>query len=294
MATPEPGITVERILFPVEFHEKSVAIVKVAAGIARRFHSELLFLHVRSREESAGPDDPNRWARTDGDLVSQFVRYAETELQQKIGEELNGLKLRSSAREGEPAQQIAAAARQEAINLIVMPTRSYRGFYQYLIESVTAEVMHQTDRPVLAAAHLDAVPRELSLKRVLCGVTFSEHSQTVLNCAARIAREFGAKLTIAHVTPDVEMYGPGGDYVDRRWKEELVLSAQELVATLRKQTGIEGDFAVESGDPGAGLNRIAQQVEADLLVAGCHNSGGHFGTNSYGILAESRIPVLSL
>ena len=132
MVTTGTGITVERILFPVEFHEKSVAIVKVAAGVARRFHSELLFLHVRSREESTGPNDANRWLATDGDLVSQFVRYAELELQQKIGDELNGLKLRSLTRQGEPAQEIAAAARQEAIQLIVMPTRSYRGFYQYL------------------------------------------------------------------------------------------------------------------------------------------------------------------
>jgi nucleotide-binding universal stress UspA family protein len=226
--------------------------------------------------------------------VSQFVRYAETELHQESGAELDGLKLRSVTRQGEPAKEIATAAREEAADLIVMPTRSYRGFYQYLIESVTAEVMYETDRPVLAAAHLEAMPKELAVKRVLCGVTFSEHSRTVLKCAERIAREFGAKLTIAHVTPDVEMYGPGGDYVDQPWKEELVLSAKELVATLQKETGIEGDFAVESGDPGAGLNRIAQQVEADVLVAGCHNSGGHFGTNSYGILAESKIPVLSL
>jgi nucleotide-binding universal stress UspA family protein len=292
--TATPIITIERILFPVEFHEKSVGIVGVAAGIARRFHSELVFLHVRSREESSGPNDPNRWAGAGGDVASQFIRYAEAELHQEIGAELDGLKLRSLRRQGEPAPEIAAAAREEAMDLIVMPTRSYRGFYQYLIESVTAEVMYQTNRPVLAAAHLEAIPKELTVKRVLCGVTFSEHSQTVLTCAGRIAREFGAKLTIAHITPDVEMYGPGGDYVDRGWKEELVRSAQELVAKLQQQTRVEGDFAFESGDSGAGLNRIAQQVGADVLVAGCHNSGGHFGTNSYGILAESRIPVLSL
>jgi nucleotide-binding universal stress UspA family protein len=292
--TATTGITIGRILFPVEFHEKSVGIFGVAAGIARRFHSELLFLHVKSHEESAGTNDPSRWPGTNGDLVSQFVRYADTELHQQIGVELNGLNLRSVTRQGEPAREIAAAAREQAADLIVMPTRSYRGFYQYLIESGTAEVMHETDRPVLAAAHLDALPKELTVKRVLCGVTFSEHSQTVLKCAGRIAREFGAKLTIAHVTPDVEMYGPGGDYVDQPWKEELVLSAKELVAKLQQHTGVEGDFAFESGDAGAGLNRIAQQVGADVLVAGCHDSGGHFGTNSYGILAESRIPVLSL
>jgi nucleotide-binding universal stress UspA family protein len=292
--TANPGVTVERILLPVEFHEKTAGIVGVAAGIARRFHSELVFLHVRSREETAGSDEPKRWASANGDIVSQFVRYAETELHQEIGAQLNGLNLRSLTRQGEPAPEIAAAAREQAVDLIVMPTRSYQGFYQYLIESVTAEVMYQTDRPVLAAAHLQAMPKELTVKRVLCGVTFSEHSQTVLRCAERITREFGAKLTIAHVTPDVEMYGPGGDYVDRGWKEELVRSAKELVAKLQQQTGVEGDFAVESGGPGAGLHRIAQQVGADVLVAGCHNSGGHFGTNSYGILAESGIPVLSL
>jgi nucleotide-binding universal stress UspA family protein len=134
----------------------------------------------------------------------------------------------------------------------------------------------------------------LGINHVLCGVTFSDHSRDVLKCAAKVAAEFQARLTIAHVTPDVEIYGPGGTYVDRGWRDELVGSAQELIVKIQQEVGVKAETAVESGDPGTALSRIAQKIGADLLVVGCHNSGGHLGSNGYGIISESEIPVLSV
>jgi nucleotide-binding universal stress UspA family protein len=92
----------------------------------------------------------------------------------------------------------------------------------------------------------------------------------------------------------VEMYGPGGNYVDRGRKEELVGSAHDLIDAIQRQTGAKGETAIDSGDPGTALSRIAGQTGADLLVVGCHNSGGHLGSNGYRIICESQIPVLSV
>jgi nucleotide-binding universal stress UspA family protein len=132
------------------------------------------------------------------------------------------------------------------------------------------------------------------VKHVLCGVTFSDHSRATLRCAAKIAEEFQAKLTIAHVAPDVRLYGPGGMYAEGGWERELIASANELVTRVREETGVTGESAVESGDPGKGLAKIAAQVGADLLVVGAHFGGGHLGANRYSILAESPVPVLSV
>ncbi|MGD0964235.1 MAG: universal stress protein [Candidatus Acidiferrales bacterium] len=286
---------IRKILFPIEFHETSLRIIGVAASIARRFHSELVLLHVIA----PGSYSPRDWK--DGqllesrDLLTEFVGFAEKDLHESVRPELEGLPVRCLVRQGDAAEEIAAVSREESMDLIVMPTRGYTGFYRYLIGSVTAKVIHDTERPVLTAAHLERTPNyEFGVKHVLCGVTFSGHSHEVLKCAAKVAAEFQARLTIAHVTPDVEMYGPGGNYVDRPWKDELVLSAQELIAKIQQQMGVQAETAVDSGDPGIALSRIANRIGADLLVVGCHTSGGHLGSNGYGIISESRIPVLSV
>jgi nucleotide-binding universal stress UspA family protein len=286
-------LDIRKILFPVEFHEASLQILRVACGIARRFNAEIIVLHVVGTGHDFSPNDDV--TLDSGNLLDELVGYAERSLYEPVRQELEGLRVKCMIRKGHAAQEIVEAAREESASVIVMPTRGYKGFYSRLMGSVTAKVMYDADRPVLTAAHLDNLTsRDLTVKHVLCGVTFSEHSREVLRCAASVSAEFQAKLTIAHITPDVEMYGPGGNYIDQNWKKELVLSAQELIASLQRETGVKGEVAVDSGDPGAALSRIAQQVGADLLVAGCHGSGGHFGSHGYEIVSESQVPVLSL
>jgi hypothetical protein len=51
--------------------------------------------------------------------------------------------------------------------------------------------------------------------------------------AAQMAAEFCARLTLANVAASVEFWGPGGRYVNEKWKEELVSDASEQAKTLR-------------------------------------------------------------
>ena len=287
---------IRKVLFPVEFHEASLRLIRVAAGIVRRFHSQLVILHLVAPESYSARDWKEGRPLASADLLGELVRYAEQDLGESVQPALEGLPVRCVVGQGDAASGIVEVAQNESVDLIVMPTRGNRGFYRHLIGSVTAKVMYEADCPVLTSAHLEKVEanRELKMDRVLCGVTFSEHSAEVLKCAAQVAAEFQAELTIAHVTPDVEMYGPGGNYIDREWKQDLVRSAQELAGRLQQQVGTAGEVAIESGEAGAGLSRIAARTGADLLVVGCHNSGGHFGSNGYGIVSQSPVPVLSV
>jgi nucleotide-binding universal stress UspA family protein len=198
-------------------------------------------------------------------------------------------------RKGDPAREIAAIAQEESANLIIMPTHGYNGFYRYLIGSVTAKVIHDSECPVLTSAHLEDGPvPDLAIKNVLCGITYSDHSRETLRWASEIAAEFKATLTLGHVTPSVELYGPGGMYVDRPWRDELVLGAREQASKLQQEVGVNAEVEIESGDPGQGLSRIAAKVGAGLLVVGCHVSGGRLGSNGYEIICESKIPVMSV
>jgi nucleotide-binding universal stress UspA family protein len=288
-------LQVRKILLPVEFHETTLRVIGVADAIARRFHSEIVLLHVIAPESYSSFDRPGNRPLSPDDLLNQLHAYAEKNLHESLGSALNGLPVKCLVTQGDASTEIIAAAQDEAVDLIAMPTSGRRGFWGHLIGSVAAKVMHECDAPVLTGTQFPDISRQgWDVKHVLCGVTFSDHSLPTLQCAAKIASEVQAKLTIAHVTPDVQLYGPGGTYADPGWQRELVASANDLLARVQQETGITAETAVESGDPGKGLGKIAAQVGADLLVVGAHFGGGPLGANSYGILAESPVPVLSV
>jgi nucleotide-binding universal stress UspA family protein len=109
-----------------------------------------------------------------------------------------------------------------------------------------------------------------------------------------MSTEFAARLTLAHVTASVELWGPGGQYVDEKWKDELVGDASQRIAKLQQHLGIKADVLIGSGDVPTVLNQAAKQTKADLLVTGCYPYGGNLRIRGYAIICAVPIPVLSV
>jgi nucleotide-binding universal stress UspA family protein len=109
-----------------------------------------------------------------------------------------------------------------------------------------------------------------------------------------MAAEFGARLTLANVTASVEFWGPGGHYVNEKWKSELVGDATAQMSKLQQDTGVKADVFIGSGDVPKVLSQAAKQTSADLLVTGCYPYGGHLRTHGYGIICAAQIPVLNV
>lgn len=196
--------------------------------------------------------------------------------------------------EGDAAGEIVRTAREEKPDLIMMPSHSFT-FSQFLMGSGTAKVLHGTEFPVWTGAHLQTLPaRHFAIGNVLCAVKFGPRADITVSWAAQIAAEFGARLTLANVTAGVELWGPGGTYVNQKWKEELVGNASEQMAKLQQDTGTEADVFIGSGDVPEVLSQAAEQTKADLLVTGCYPYGGHLRTHGYGIICAVPIPVLSV
>ncbi len=138
--------------------------------------------------------------------------------------------------------------------------------------------------------------REFAIRNVLCAVDLSPHSRNTVSRAAQMTAKFGARLTLVHITAGVEMYGPGGSYVDPVWKETIVGFAAKEIAKIQEDVGTKAEVIIDSGDVHELLNRAAEEAKADLLIIGHMPSGGHLGENGsgYAIIRESHIPVLSV
>jgi nucleotide-binding universal stress UspA family protein len=288
-------LKIGRILLPIDFQDPSKHVVHQAAVLARHFHSEIVMLHVVTPlSYSAGMIEGGYVPANLGDLLKELIRQAQKQLDQALGPEFDGIDVKRMLLEGDPALTIVKTARAEKADLIALPTHGYGAFRRFLLGSVTAKVLHDSDCPVWTGAHLEEEPaREFSIRNILCAVDLSPHSSKTFQWAAQMASEFGARLTLAHITAGMEIFGPGPYQVDPSWTEALVSSANRQLANLQQEVGTKAEVFIGSGDVPKMLSHAADQTSADVLIIG-RPSSGRLRATGYGIIRESHVPVLSV
>ncbi|MGB0033679.1 MAG: universal stress protein [Candidatus Sulfotelmatobacter sp.] len=287
-------LNIEKILLPVDFPNPSLRVVHQAAALAHHFHSEIVMLHVvTARSHAAGvPEDGPELAAWD--MLAEMVKGAQNNLDQSLGPELEGLVIRRVLLKGDPARAIVQTTQVEKADMIMMPSHGYT-FNQFLLGSVTAKVLHGTECPVWTSAHVEeSTVQEFAIRNVLCVVDLGPRSHQTVSWAAQMAAEFGACLTLVHVTASAEIWAPGGSYVNPKWKEQLVGDASQHLADLQQDMGIKADVLIGSGDVPKVLSQAAKQTKADLLVSGCYPYGGNLRIHGYAIICAVPIPVLSV
>jgi nucleotide-binding universal stress UspA family protein len=287
-------LNIKKILLPVDFPITSLDVVHQAATLARHFHSEIVLLHVVTPlSHAAGvPEDKDKLAGWD--LLKEIIAEAQRQQDQSLGPELESLTIRRVLVGGDPAWAIVQMAEEERADLIMM--RSYGAtFEQFLLGSVTAKVLSRTERPVWTGAHVEGSPAQnFAVRNVLCAVDLGPRSDDAVSWAAPMAAEFGARLTLAHVTASVELWGPGGSFVNQDWKQAFTDNASQRIAKLQEDLGIKAEVFIGSGDVSKGLSEAAKQTKADLLVTACNPYGSHLRTHGYAIICAVAIPVLNV
>jgi nucleotide-binding universal stress UspA family protein len=321
-------LNIQRILLPVDFPNTSLRVIHQAATLARNFHSKIVMLHVAPAQSHATGVREDAPEFAGWDLVAEIVREAEKNQDHSLRAELEGLAIESRLIKGDPARAIVQTAQMEKADLIMMPSHG-QTFNRFLLGSVTAKVLHGSECPVWTGAHVEEAEgpptpndpqfmfggvatrdkrppqadgqevkqqpvQEFAIHNILCAIDLGSRSEAAVSWAAQMAAEFGARLTLTHVTRSVERWGPGGSYVDQTWKEQLVSDASQRIATLQQEMGIKADVLIGSGDAPKVISEAAKQTKADLLVAGCYPYGDNLRMHCYAIIRAASIPVLSV
>ena len=284
-------LNIKKILLPLDLEQIDlpVAVVHEAAALKRHFQSEMLVLHVVKPLTYLADSDTAR------QQLEQAVARQQENLSKWLGPVLDGHPFKRIVVKGEPAREILRVARDEKIDLIVMPTHGYGAFEKFMLGSVTAKVLHQSTCPLWTGAHVQDVPAtQFAIRNVLCAVDFGPVSTKAIQWAHEAATEFGAKLTLAHATPAMEIYGPGGYHVLGEMKKELVNSAKAQLAKIQQELGINAGVFVGSGDVAKVMGDAAKETKADLIVTGSGSAAGRFGDTAYAIIRESPVPVVSV
>jgi nucleotide-binding universal stress UspA family protein len=274
------NLSVSRILVPIDFSLRSEEAARYAKRLALHFHSEVILLHVvQPVHLDFAMVEPFRASIED--LSKAQLARSEKQLAALACPEFNDVSLRLMVVEGDPADRIIHCAQTEAVNLVVMPTQGHSRIRQFLIGSVTAKVLHDCESPVLTGSHLEQRSDfpNLTAKKILCAVDFGHQSETVLKWGARLAHEFGAKVTVVHA--------------DNHPEYELT----DRLVNMAKAAGVEAEPLVEAGEPYKAVTGAATRLGADLLIIGrgsTNSTIGRLRAQAYGIVRQSPCPVLSV
>ena len=139
------------------------------------------------------------------------------------------------------------------------------------------------------------------MKQILAAIDFSDITGVVLEKAAELARAFSARLTLLHVAapdPDFVGYEPGPQSVRNSRADELRTERRDLEkhATSLLDSGVETDWKLIMGPTVKTVLDVADDVGADLIVAGSHGHGALYnalvGSVTEGVMRRAKCPVL--
>lgn len=283
-----------KILFPVDFSERSVGAARYVKALASRFQSQVTMLHVL-------PPPHYEFSALEvggavlNELFANRAQQVSRELDAFLREELADIPVTRTLAEGDPAKTIVQRAASEASNLIVMPTHGYGSFRRFILGSVTAKVLHDADCPVWTGVHLEqsAAVGTVSLDRILCAVDLGPQSVRALSWAAEFARHTGAKLSLMHALPVAQPSEMGEAECWRPLREEAEVGMKRLLA----QVGVDAELMLAGGDPPKVVCETAASWRASVLVIGRGSAAGVFGrlrANAYAIIRQSPCPVVSV
>lgn len=139
-------------------------------------------------------------------------------------------------------------------------------------------------------------------KRILVATDFSDTANAAFDYAVDLAKQLGASVTALHAY-ELPVYGfPNGALVASvEMTTRIMTAAQEALAsacTARASRGIEITPIVRQGITWEEVHRVAEEIDADLIVIGTHGRRGLsralLGSVAEKIIRTATRPVLTI
>jgi nucleotide-binding universal stress UspA family protein len=141
----------------------------------------------------------------------------------------------------------------------------------------------------------------ISIHNVLCPTDFSEFAHRALAESIRVARWFGAKVTVLHVIPSpmptaVDMgYLPVAVELTEAARLAKAEEVRRFLDTI-DHGGVPVDVICRDGDVGSEIRKLAGELHAELIVMGSHGRSGFkriaLGSVTESLLVRPPAPVL--
>jgi nucleotide-binding universal stress UspA family protein len=282
---------IKHILFPLDFSAAGMATIPYVRALANQLHARVTVLSVV----------PPTWVTPPG-LIPPPSGLDPTELRNTLQAHLDSLPLEGLESPpgrvtgvGDPAEKIAEFTRDNAVDLVMVPTHGHGLFRELLLGSVCSKILHDVHCPVWTAAHTNKQHAQEAPRKILCALDGREKSLELAQWAEDFARQMGASLQLLHVVPAIS------DWLSlesqQSLQEELKAESRSRIESSLKAGGLNLPLHIAVGEIVATITEEARQEGADLVVLGrgaMHETLGRLRTHAHAIIQRSPCPVLSV
>jgi nucleotide-binding universal stress UspA family protein len=304
-----PGLKIKSVLVPIDFSQPSFQALEFALPLLKQFGAELHLVHVFP------PDYPL------ASMAALPLVVPEVTVGQRVRRHLKDIAKKHSvalepgnihARRGRPFEEICRLAREKSVDLIVTSTRGLTGLEHLALGSTAERIVRYSPCPVLVVRpgarnrktgqNGHGTARELSFRKILVPIDFSECAMKGVAYAKALAGEFGSKLVLLHsVAP--RYYVTNDEYA--RYDFPLLMqqcekAARDQIGELVEKADWDGVAEVETslqiGHPGQQICARAIDHRADLIVTATHGKTGLkrmlIGSTAEYVVRHAACPVL--
>ncbi|MGA2211731.1 MAG: universal stress protein [Bryobacteraceae bacterium] len=284
----------QKILFPIDMSDSCTATVPFVEAMAKRYNASVTMLHVLEMPSGLIPDC---YGGSVAVIDTPTIWKAETEAAQSyLTDRFKGLKVQRVMLEGDAARTIDDYARENGMDLIMLPTHGFGLFRTLLLGSVTAKVLHDTPVPVWTGVHVEDSPAvSPEFATIMCAVDRTEDSIPTMRFACRLAQDNHARLFLVHAVPGAEVAPE--KYFDADLRQYLEQDARRTIAQLQENAGVAAPLCLGAGEVSHVVRDSALGHSADLVVMGrgrATRTLGRMRSNVYSIIRDSPCPVISV
>lgn len=246
-------MTYATLMVQLELGRSNAALLRIVENLAERFHAHVIGIGTCQPMQMVYIDGyvPGEVFQQDNEQRQQEIGQAEAEFRTALQARAGALEWRSSIHSGPLADYVARQAR--SADLVITGVASGTLFDSSRAVN-TGDLIMQVGRPVLV---VPTIAKQFKLERVVVGWKDTRESRRAVSDALPLLKASG------HVTV-VEIAAPDAMAAARKHGEDVV-------AWLR-QHGIQAQSVAQptTGDDAVGLYTVAQDLGADLIVAGAY------------------------
>ncbi len=282
------------ILLATDGSEDAARAARVAADLAERAGAELHVVHAWQA------DLPKAYAVA---VPNTAVRWCEQQAGKSLDRQIEQIERAGAAvaeghlLKGEPVEKITELAEELDVDLLVVGSRGLGTVGRLTTGSVSEGVIRDALCPVLVVRGGEAA---WPPARVVVGEDFSEDSEAAARLAASIGRLYGARTTLVHAYPllDLGHKAPiSGVFRVNGEVRTAHRTLELLVKEIEEEVGETPEAWVDVGDAANCILRAAQEgEEPTLVVVGSRGLGVlerfRVGSVSTRVMREAECPVL--
>lgn len=286
-------ITISNVLLATDFSAESAQAVEYARRFCSQQNAKLFVVHVMDVFPFALSGD--RAAKT---RIAEIRDKAEAQIKEFVrANDLEQTNIERHLIEGETSTALEKFIREHKIDLIVLGSRGDTGISRLFEGSMAEEVFRTAQCPVMVVGPKASVlPETVMFSRLLFATDLSPFSRIALPYVEFLLQENpSARLTVAHFLEQE------ADNVNERHQLRRNLEHQltEMIdPQFRDQIA---DAVVETCVAPEGMVKMAEGLDADLLVLGVRSGGAFTRAATHGlfstaarVISEICCPVLTV